>query len=157
MTTSKDIHSVLQQKVGYEVVTNTEKVDQLRVVGRIHTDRDGRNMNNWILVMDRLFEAAYDRPWAIDLSKHYFKRGKGQPVVFGWRIIFQAANIAEHYADIVNLIHTAPVTARTEVTEMPMPGSMAHRNNTSGGRRGAGPAGSIAVGPAAVAQKNAGG
>ena len=157
MTTAKDIHVALFQKCGYEVVQNTEKDTQLRIIGRIVADKDGRNMNNWILVIDRLLEAGFDRPWTIDICKHYFKRGKGQPVIFGWRIILQADTVAVNYADIVNLIHTAPNTARTEVTEMPLVGSSIHRNSTAGGKRGAGPMGSVPVGPAAAFQKNMGG
>lgn len=157
MTTSKDIHEALAQKCGYEVVQNTEKDGQLRVIGRIVEDKDGRKMNNWILVINRLLEAGFERPWTIDICKHYFKRGKGQPVIFGWRIILQADKVADHYADVVNLIRTAPTSARAEVTEMPLVGSSVHRNSTAGGKRGAGPMGSVPVGPMAVSQKNMGG
>jgi hypothetical protein len=157
-TTFKDIHAALTQKCGYEVVMNTEKPQQLRIIGRIVEDKEGRKINNWLLIIDRLLEAAFDnRPWTIDICKHYFKRGKGQPLIFGWRIILQAEKVAEHYADIVNLIKTAPTSARAEVTEMPLVGSSIHRNSTAGGKRGAGPMGTIPVGPAAALQKNLGG
>jgi hypothetical protein len=156
-TTARDIHVALAQKCGYEVVQNTEKDQQLRIIGRIVEDRDGRKMNNWILVIDRLLEAGFARPWTIDICKHYFKRSKSSPVIFGWRIILQAEIVSEHYADIVNLIKTAPTSARAEVTEMPLVGSSIHRNSTAGGKRGAGPMGTIPVGPAAAAQKNMGG
>jgi hypothetical protein len=157
MTTTNDLYQILLQKVGYEVVVPTEEPGRLRLMGRIPADKEERNMGNWKLVMDRVLEAAFDRPWTVDISKNYFKKGKGQPVVFAWRIIFAHADIAQHYADIVNIIRTAPSSARTEVTEMPLPGSSVHRNSTAGGKRGAGVSGSIPVGPLAAQQKNMGG
>lgn len=158
MTTNLDnILEIANQKFGFEVVVQTEESNRLRIVGRIRSDNAGRNLGNWLLVIDRLLEADRTGKWSVDISKHYFKKGKGQPVVFGWRLIFQGEKIAQHYADIVNLISTAPQTARTEVTEMPMPGSSAHRNTTAGGRRGAGLTDHTAVGPLAAARKSAGG
>ena len=157
MTTRNDIYHALFQKCGFEVVVETEEPNRLRIVGRIRQGADGRNMGNWQLVMHRLLSAAFHRPWTIDISKHFFMRTEESPLVFGWRIILQSENVAQHYADVLNLIHTAPSTARTEVMEMPMPGSSAHRNTTAGGKRGAGTIGSVPVGPLAAAQKNAGG
>lgn len=158
MTTSvTDIHLALRQKVNFEVVANTEAPDRLRIMGRIPQDRDGRNLNNWILVMDRLLDAMETRPWTVDLSKNYFKKAPKSRIVFAWRLIFQSDGLASHYADIVNLIKTAPSTARAEITSMPLYGSNAGRNDTAGGKRGAGPAGTVAVGPMAVMQKNMGG
>jgi len=157
MTTRNDIYQALFQKCGYEMVIETEEPNRLRIMGRIRLGNDGRNMGNWQLVMHRLLKAAFRRPWTIDISKDFFIKTEDSPLVFGWRIILQGENVAQYFADVVNIIQTAPATARTEVTEMPMPGSKAHRNSTAGGARGAGASGSVPVGPLAVAQKNAGG
>jgi hypothetical protein len=156
-TTAKDIHDAFGQKFSYQVVTSKEKPDQLRIVGRILPDKDGRNVNNYLLVAHRLLKAAFKRPWDVDISKWYFMKSEDAPMVFGFRFIFQADKLDQHYADIVNLIKTAPATARAEVTEMPLVGSSIHRNSTAGGRRGAGPMGTVPVGPAAAYSKNMGG
>ena len=154
MTTPSQLFVALRKRVGYEVVSQNEAPNQLRVFGRIPEDSLGLNGNNWKIVKYRLLKAMTDRPWKADISKSYFIKEETQKLVFAWRILLQGENIAQHYADILNIIPTSP-SARAEVNEIPMPG--ASSNDTAGGKRGAGPAGSIRVGPGAFQQKRMGG
>jgi hypothetical protein len=153
---SSTVFAVLRAKVGFEVVSKNESASQLWMLGRIPDDTQGLNGNNWKIVMWRLLQAMKNRPWKADLSKDYFIKEETGKLVFAWRVILQGTDIAKHYADIANIIQTSP-SARAEVMEIPLAGVSADRNNTAGGRRGAGPAGTVAVGPMAVQQKMRGG
>jgi hypothetical protein len=155
---SKDLFQALHAKVGYEVVSFKETDAQLRIMGRIPGDPVSLNSNNWKILKWQLLKATQaGRPWAVDLSKSYFIKPETDRLVFAWRIILQGAGLADHYADVLNLIKTSPESSRTEVMEMPLAGAGADRNSTAGGRRGAGPAGSVLVGPMAVHAKRMGG
>jgi hypothetical protein len=158
MATSKaQLFGALKQRVGFEVVSETETPNQLRILGRIPEDSLGLNGNNWKIVKYRLLTVMEQRPWKVDLSKSYFIKKETKKMVFAWRVLLQGENIAQHYADLVNIIMTSP-SARVEVTEIPLgSGNEANRNSTAGGRRGAGPMGSVPTGPLAVGQKNMGG
>lgn len=153
-TTAKDLATALHKRVGFEVVSMTEGPNQLRIIGRIPLDSLDLNENNWKIVKYRMLLAMEDRPWKADLSKWYFIKKETKKMVFAHRILLQGENIAQHYADVVNIIETSP-SARAEVMEIPLVGNSS--NSTAGGRRGAGPMGSVAVGPAAVAQRARGG
>ena len=145
----------LRKRVGFEVVSHAESPNQLRILGRILTDNLGMNSNNWKIVKYRLLTAMDNREWKVDISKSYFIKKETKKLVFAWRILLQGTDVAKHYADVSNIIETSP-SAQPDVTEIPIHGG-ADRNNTAGGRRGAGPSGSVAVGPAAVQRKLAGG
>lgn len=154
-TPASTVLSALRAKVGFEAVSKNETPAQLWILGRIPDDTQGLNGNNWKIVMWRLLQAMKNRPWKADLSKDYFIKEETGKLVFAWRVILQGKDIAKHYADIANIIQTSP-SARAEVMEIPLSGG-ADRNNPAGGRRGAGPAGTVAVGPMAVQQKMRGG
>jgi hypothetical protein len=156
-TTLSQLFSALRKKVGFEVVSHNESPNQLRILGRIPEDVGGLNGNNWKILKYRLLMAMKDRPWKVDLSKSYFIKEETQKLVFAWRILLQGADVAQHYTDILNLVTSSPKSARVEVTEIPLGGASADRNNTAGGRRGAGPSGSVLVGPMAVRAKSMGG
>ena len=154
-TTASHVFTALRKRVGFEVVSKSETPNQLRILGRIPEDSMGLNGNNWKIVKYRLLMAMEDRPWKVDLSKSYFIKKETKKLVFAWRVLLQGENIAQHYADIVNIISTSP-SARVDVMEIPL-GTGEDRNNPAGGRRGAGPMGSVAVGPMSVRQKQMGG
>lgn len=148
----------LRKKTGFEVVSVGEPTPhQLRVLGRVLDDPAGLNMNNWKILMHRLYTAMTDRPWKVDISKSYFLYEATAKLVFAWRLIFQGQNIADHYNEMTELVLTAPASVRADVTEMVLSGASADRNSTHGGRRGAGLMGKVVVGPMAVAQKMRGG
>jgi hypothetical protein len=153
-TAANALFAALRKKVSFEVVSQTETPNQLRILGRIPTDRLGLNEGNWKIVKYRLLIAMEERPWKVDLSKSYFIKTETKKMVFAWRILLQGENIAQHYADIISVISTSP-SARAEVMEIPLVGNS--RNDTTGGRRGAGPVGSVAVGPFALQQRTRGG
>jgi len=153
--TANQLFAALRKKVGFEVVSQSETPNQLRILGRIPEDNLGLNGNNWKIVKYRLLVAMEDRPWKVDISKSYFIKKETKKMVFAWRVLLQGDGIAQHYADIINIIATSP-PARADVMEIPLSGG-ADRNNPSGGRRGAGPAGTVPVGPLAVRQKSMGG
>lgn len=148
----------MRKKAGFEVVShNDTNPNQLRVLGRVPEDRVGLNMNNWKILMYRLYNAMEKRPWKVDFSKSYFIHDKTKKLVFAWRIIFQGEELTQHYLEIAQFIASSPISARTEVTEMPLTGASADRNSTDGGKRGAGAFGKVLVGPMAVHAKRMGG
>jgi hypothetical protein len=148
----------LRKKAGFEVVShNDANPNQLRILGRVPEDRGGLNMNNWKILMYRLYLAMEGQPWKVDFSKSYFIKAESKKLVFAWRVILQGEGLTQHYADIVNLITTSPISAPTVVTEMPLVGVSADRNSTEGGKRGAGVFGKVLTGPLAVNAKNMGG
>jgi hypothetical protein len=155
MTTASQLFAALRKKVGFEVVSQSETPGQLRILGRIPDDGMSLNLNNWKIVKYRLLMAMEDRPWKVDISKSYFIKKETKKLVFAWRVLLQGDEVAKHYADIINLIVTSP-SARADVMEIPL-GVGADRNNTAGGKRGAGMMGTVAVGPGAVKQKQMGG
>jgi len=150
------LFSALRKKAGFEVVSHNESANQLRLLGRIPDDAFGLNSNNWKIVKYRLLEVMEDRSWKVDLSKSYFIKKETKKMVFAWRVLFQGEGIANHYEEIAHLIEFSP-SARSEVLEVPLPGAGADRNNTAGGRRGAGPVGTVPVGPMALQRKMMGG
>ena len=154
MTMQKELHRALNQKAGFEVVEESSTPSQLRLLGRIPLDREGQNMNNWLIIMRQLLSQSATSPWKVDISKHYFLlAGK---VVYAWRVIFQAEAIDPHLGDIATVVNSAPQSSRTELTEIPLAGASRDRNSTVGGRRGAGPIGAVAVGPIAMHAKQMG-
>jgi hypothetical protein len=151
------LYAALLDKVGFEVVSVNEMPNQLRLLGRIPLSRAGtNNINNWVALMDRLLEVMEVRPWKADLSKYYFKKKENRRTVYAWRIILQGENIAQHYADLVNVIRTTRA-AKVDILEIPLGGVPNDRNNPAGGRRGAGPTDKTPVGPLAFQQRARGG
>lgn len=154
MATLPELFATLRSKAGFEVVSHTLSPTRLRVLGRLPLDRGGMNMGNWVVLVDRLLAASeQSRPWSVDVSKHYFRRDS--KLVYAWRLLFQADEIEKQYADIISTVKASPGAARPEPTEVRLYGRQ--DNDPSGGKRGAGPVGSIAVGPLAVFAKQRGG
>jgi hypothetical protein len=150
----QDLLRALNQRAGFELVDKSGTPSQLRLIGRVPLDREGRNMNNWLLVLRELLTRSASAPWKADISKHYFlMAGK---VVYAWRIILQGEAIETHLAEVTALVNAAPQTSRTEVAEMPLAGVGPDRNSTVGGKRGAGSVGGVPIGPAAVYSKQMG-
>lgn len=156
MATLPELFANLRSKAGFEVVSHTITPTRLRVLGRLPLDRAGMNMGNWVVLVDRLLTASEQgKPWSVDVSKSYFKRqGK---LVYAWRLLIQADEIEKHYGDMISVVKTSPGAARPEPTEVRLYGRAADDNDTSGGKRGAGPAGSVLIGAAAAYRKNMGG
>jgi hypothetical protein len=156
MSTAAELFTALHRRAGFEMVNHTLAPTRLRILGRLPLDRAGMNMSNWKVLMERLLTAAEQgRPWSVDLSKSYFK--KGGRIVYAWRVIFQGDAIETHLTDIINVVKTSPGARIPEPTEVRLYGLPQDRNNTAGGKAGAGPVGSVAVGPLAAARKNMGG
>jgi hypothetical protein len=101
---------------------------------------------------------AGTQAWSVDISKHYFvpkpmaelviggvEPANGTHVLFAWRIILQAPNLAEHYKDIVDVIARVR-QPRSELMEVPL-SAPPNRNALSKGK-GAQSALSPMVGPA---------
>jgi hypothetical protein len=150
MTTLPELLAVLHRKGGFEMVNHTVSPARLRLVGRVPKI----HMSNWLVLVDRLIAASDGgRPWSVDISKWHFRRS--QKVVFAWRLIFQAEEVEKQYADILNVSKTSPGAKMVESDEVHLYGR--GDNDTSGGKRGAGPAGSVAVGPYAILKKSMGG
>ena len=155
MASSDTVVQALKRRCAFEVVSLKEADNQLWILGRVPPDVARVNENNWNFVVSRLLIAETQRPWKVDLSRKYLLRvGK---LAHAKRFILDAENVKQHYADVANIIATTPKAA-VDVMEIPLGAGLGRdRNNPSGGRRGAGPAGSVAVGPSAVFAKMKGG
>lgn len=148
----------MQKKAGFEAVSVSEpSPNQLRALGRIPEDIGGMNMGNWKILMYRLYTVMGDRPWKVDISKSYFIKEETKKLVFAWRVIIQGENLAQHLPEIIQVVTSSPVSARSEVTEIPLAGAAGNRGKVTGGRRGAGPSSQMLVGPAAAQAKLLGG
>jgi hypothetical protein len=154
MATEADLFKVLHRKSGLEVLSHTWTVPgkKLRVVGRV--PKQGMNVGNYlILVHNTLAAVQRGRPWSADISDVYML--KNDKVVFARRWLLQADELEKHFDEIIHVLKSAPVAQRPEPEEVRLYGRSS--NDTAGGRRGAGPVGSVAVGPLAVMRKGMGG
>ncbi len=163
MTTVKDIVGALQQKAGYTTLSVEEKPNKLTLMGR---QPPGNMQANWRLLRGYLWLAANGkkstRPWKVDISCVYFVAEEVDGVQrYAWRLIFTAPELQNHYRDICSVIGSSPLASPRGLSldemEVPLPGASAKRNSPEGGRRGAGPIGTVAVGPLALAAKMRGG
>jgi hypothetical protein len=161
VSTTKDIAMALQRKAGFECleeggITVVRDV-QLRLMGRVPQSAE----KSWKRVRNQIQQAVRaGKPWTADISRWYFLLDGTDTELFAWRILLQAAGgaaIAQFYDDILSVIATVPVVAQVDVMEFPIPSASRRNMSTEGGRRGAGPAGSVAFGPNAVRNKNQGG
>ena len=130
----------------FELVNYEVSPKKLRFTGRVPSDPESQGL--WTLVMQRLRLAERSHPWTADISKLYFIKDGSDKLLYIWRIIFQAPDLAAHYADIINIVKTTPRLARVEVTEIPMPGASS---------KNVGPMGTIPTGPMAARNKMLGG
>jgi hypothetical protein len=104
-------------------------------------------VKNWLIIVRQLLIRGAEAPWSVDISKSYFLRS-GR-VMFGWRLIFQGQDIAQHAVDMVSTITNSP-RAKATIESQPLAGASANRNQqTPGSLRGAAPSGSAVVGPMA--------
>lgn len=115
----EDVFLALTQKTGFEVITPSELPNQLRIVGRCHPNQ----WNFFVPVIHVLLNtaAAEGSKWTCDISKQYVIRGTR--VLYNYRLIFQGENLRECYGLIIATIRSASRPARSEVTEMLLPGS----------------------------------
>lgn len=116
--TRTDVYAALAQMSGFEVVKENETATQLRIMGRNHPDR-------WPFLLPVIFtlRKAEKKPtcrWKCDISKEYFEAN--DRILYAWRFIFKADNLAEYYGDIISTIRSAPRPARVEVESMTLPG-----------------------------------
>lgn len=135
-----DVFAALQRKTGFEIVQEKETDNQLWMMGRCHPDRWGF----FSLVINELIFASDSPnvPWTCDISKKYLR--KGEKLVYGWRIIIQAAGVQEHYAQVTAVIMGAPRPSSAELQSQLLPGYK--EGDVRGGfnekGKGSGPAGS---------------
>ena len=137
MSSSVDeVLAVLRGKSCFETVDSTPSANQLRIVGRVPADAMSVNINNWLLVIRNILLAQTHKPWKADISKQYFLKGNEgrEKVIYGWRVIFQGEDIANHYADIISVVLGAKHTSSSELTEFPLPGATADRNEGKNGK-----------------------
>lgn len=155
---TKALFAAMQKKAGFEAVSVSEpSPNQIRALGRIPEDVGGMNMGNWKILMYRLYTVMAERAWKVDISKSYFIKEETKKLVFAWRVILQGENLTQHLPEIIQIIQASPVSARAEVTEIPLAGAASNRGKVTGGRRGAGPSSQTLVGPAAAQAKLMGG
>ena len=160
VTSRQDLIAALRQAAGYVTVRHEEKPEKLTLYGR---QPERMHMGSWKMLRGYLLKVANGkastRPWKVDVSFWYFiDESAGDLQRCAWRLIFSGKDIATHYHDICRVVQSCPKVRSTslDTIEVPLPGG-ADRHSTAGGKRGAGPAGSVLVGAAAVARKMQGG
>lgn len=166
MATLNDLLATLHRRCQFEIPDPSdirrfvqETPNQIRIVGRIKVDGTTASMNNWLLIMNGLFERM-EKPgvtWKADISKWYFRRS-GR-IVFAWRILLQGEDIKSRLPEILTVVNNAPISNKAEVTEIALPGIGRANRNAGMNGKGAGLSGKVAVGPmaiAAMAQKQGG-
>jgi len=117
--TKDDVIIALARKSGFEVVQQRETANQLWLMGRSHPDRWGF----FSLLINELLVASDEHaeiPWTCDVSKKYLRRG--EQLVFGWRLIFQATQVQAQYPSIIAVIQRAPRPEAVELQSQLLPG-----------------------------------
>jgi len=147
MSSASDLCAALAQKAGIEILEANESPKQLRLIGRLHKNFG----DHWKLVVHRLLTAEVSLPWKVDVSKKYFLRSS--KVFYGWRLVFQADGLAQHYASILQVVQAAPPPSRVMLEEVPLVGSSPNRNT----RTNVGPVDKVMLGPMALHRKMMGG
>jgi hypothetical protein len=94
---------VLASKAGFEPIEEQVGDNRIRYFGRVRP----HNMGTWLETMRSLLVASGQSQWTADLSKQYFLRG--DKVFFGWRIIIQGPDVAQHLAHIVQVVNAAKI------------------------------------------------
>lgn len=118
MSSKADVYAAMMRKGAYEVVQEQEGATQLRLLGRSPKDKwpaFSLMVNHLIMVADE-----QSPPWTCDVSKKYFRRNG--VLLYGWRFIFQAPDLASHYEHIARTILAAPSPNRAEVDSILLPG-----------------------------------
>lgn len=137
------LKEVLLHRVGFEVVSESVKDNQVRFFGRVRP----MHMPGWLGVMTSLLKHSAQAPWSIDISRQYFLRG--DKLMFGWRVILQGADIAEYLPEVTKSIQGVP-RPTLELDEVPLHANP-NRNALRNGR-GAQLTDTAVVGPQARAQ-----
>jgi hypothetical protein len=153
----RKLYEALMRRGYYEVVEETVRPNQLRLLGRVGKDRTAYLLP----VMSVLYDASEspDFNWTIDMSKYHFK-DQGGAFRWAWRFIFQSkASIDSCYESIIQVILSAPRPERVEVSSVPLPGY--NPNKVRGGQntrgKGAAAIGEAKTGPMGIALLNRGG
>jgi hypothetical protein len=111
----EQLYAALSKRAGFEVVNTTGSQTQLRVLGRV---QGSENTARWLLVVERLLVKAAGAPWSIDISKQYFLRG--EKLLYGWRVILQAPDLAPHFDAIVAAVNSTPARVAVVSDEVPL-------------------------------------
>ncbi|WP_394831796.1 hypothetical protein LVJ94_35300 [Pendulispora rubella] len=151
MSARDDLFRVLRTAT-FNVVPETvvEGDGRLSFLGRLQNTA----MASWVRAMRVIHTATHG--FKVDTSKVYFL-AEGQ-LIFGWRIIIQADDLARAISTLTAALETDTSSADAgQLDEYPLPGASADRNAPIGGRRGAGPIGTVPLGPMALQVKRMGG
>jgi hypothetical protein len=157
VATEADLFKALHRKCGFEVVSHTWMIagKKLRISGRV--PKVGSNIGNYLVLMRHILVAtARGLSWTADLSDHYILKSDGK-MVYERRWLLQGEELEKNLEDVIQTMKNSPSAQRKEAEEVRLYGLSPDRNNTAGGKRGAGPVGSVPVGPMAAMRKNMGG
>ncbi len=139
----------LSQRTGYQVVGKPDITEtKISFIGRLPVSQ---SLDQWLIIVNQL-NARSGKGWTGDISKYYFNKANGR-LVYAWRLIFVASDIAAAIPDIVAAVRSAPMAARQEVTEVPLIGASPNRNDPSVTGKGAGLFERTAVGPMAIRRR----
>jgi|SRR5690606_34152141 len=156
MQTKKDeLYSLLRKKACFEVVKETYKPTQLRVIGRVVNNQ----FNFWLPTMYQLLKvsSAPDADWTCDISKQYLLHNDS--VRYAWRLIFQANDLERQLPAVIATVANAPNPSRVEVSSFVLPGYQ--KDQIRGGQnargKGATALGSAVIGPMGAVKLSRGG
>jgi hypothetical protein len=138
----RQLFSAFEARVGFEVVSKSSTEGQLRLMGRVPSQR----MGDWLIIIQRLLGSSEEADWNIDISKQYFLRGG--KILYGWRLIVQANEVVNHLEEIVALVTSSP-RSKKEITEIALTGAGVHRTTLKRGK-GAQSVLNASVGPLAA-------
>lgn len=142
MTTPNVFYSAITARAGSEVIPGSEVLSekQLRFMIRV---APGPTTTVWLGLVRHLLGASRGSTWTIDISKQYFLTPDGD-LRYGWRIILQAASIAQHFQALADIVKKAEVRG-AQLEEVKL--------NGSPNRRVGGYFGHVATGPAALSNR----
>jgi hypothetical protein len=134
-----ELLELLRTRFGFECVQRDVRENQLRLLGRVLP----AYAENWLVLRGHLINAALDADWTYDCSRpDVLRGGRGGQLTYGWRLIFQHADVASRIKPLMAIIANCP-RPHFEVEEQALPGVGSRRAGVNARGGGAAPSGSM--------------
>ncbi len=119
---------------GFEAKDSSVTDTRVRLLGRVAPEA----METWLRLVSNLLMQAGGASWTLDISKSYFLRG--ERLMYGWRVLIQAAKVEEVLPSVIATIRSSRVAPQVAVQEVPLNYGGASHDGPRG--KGARPVGS---------------
>src|SRR4051812_27791342 len=95
------LYDAIARRTGAAIIKGSETLTekQFRFMVRVPA---GPATTLWLSVVHHLLRNAQNRPWTIDISKHYHATPEGD-LRYGWRIILQATEVTAQFPSLAEL------------------------------------------------------